>query len=116
MTMDELHEAQIKEMHQRFDAEEEASGAVVKTLDFAARVSLTVRAYLERPMNPSAPSLNVLSLSELIPRTLRLPWISTTTILSPILSDTTLATIRRRISIRSELRLLNFQNVRFFDA
>jgi hypothetical protein len=28
MTMDELHDAQIKEMHQRFDAEEEASGAV----------------------------------------------------------------------------------------
>ncbi|KIL92925.1 hypothetical protein FAVG1_04106 [Fusarium avenaceum] len=28
MTMDKLHDAQIREMHQRFDAEEEASGAV----------------------------------------------------------------------------------------
>lgn len=28
MTMDELHDAQIKEMHQRLNAEEEASGAV----------------------------------------------------------------------------------------
>lgn len=28
MTMDELHDAQVREMHQRLDAEEEASGAV----------------------------------------------------------------------------------------